>query len=308
MSALLIAMLRAAGVEGVFALVRTVNIGQFDETFPSLQFNHAIVQAILPTGAVWLDPTCATCPYGELPRVDRGAWALLIEGERGTICQVPPTDHLANRTKTDLAAEFDRDGTLVCSGTIEMRGQPALGARSELIELSPDGRHRWMERYLAYRCPGAIVDEAGLESLSGYAEPLVLNYRFHVPSYSQENGRNVFFSPEVLQQQVVTHHVATDERRYPIWLRYPETLSDRVTLKTPPGWSIYACPEVVSGREAFAEFSCGVTQRGSDVIFTRRIAFLSDRITSEDHPRLRRWLEQLARASRRMVGASIEGD
>ncbi|KPL10571.1 hypothetical protein AMJ71_02695 [candidate division TA06 bacterium SM1_40] len=305
MAVLLIAMLRATGIEGSLVLVRTTDIGRFDETLPSLQFNHAIVLASLPSGEVWLDPTCTACPYGELPYVDLGAGALVVQGERGAVRQIGGAVCRANQTRTELEALLDPSGRLVCEGTVRMSGQPAIEARFDLGRLSPGERYRWLERYLAYRCPGVIVEEAEIGSLESSAEPLTLSFRFSIPSYAQKSEGSVFFLPDVLSQPVVTYPVATEERRYPVRLRYPETLSDRVVLKLPPGFEIETSPEVVTYHEPFGEFTCGVTIRDVEAVFTRRIAFLSERISREDHARLRTWLEEFARANRRIISGRL---
>lgn len=301
MAVLLLAMLKAIGIEGSIVLVRTTDVGRFDESMPSLQFNHAIVLARPSSGEVWLDPTCSACAYAELPHVDLGAGALVIEEGRGEIRRLPTGSHRDNRTVTDLEGTLEEDGTLFCRGSVEMRGQPAIEARDDLRRLTLEGRERWLEQYLSYRCPGAVLDEGEIRSLEETEEPLVLSLRFHVPRYVQESGEAFFFAPDVLAQPAAAHLVATPERRYPVWLAYPETVSDRVVLRLPPRFDVDVSPEVISRSEPFAEFTCGVTERGDEVIFTRRIAFLEERVSRDDHVRLRVWLEELARANRRIV-------
>ncbi|MGD9015673.1 MAG: DUF3857 domain-containing protein, partial [Candidatus Omnitrophota bacterium] len=68
---LLITMLRQIGIESYPVLIGTDEYLNLEEDFPSVNFNHCIAAVKLDTDLVFLDPTCSTCSFGNLPSGDQ---------------------------------------------------------------------------------------------------------------------------------------------------------------------------------------------------------------------------------------------
>jgi len=86
---LLIAMLREAGIEAYYVLLRTRYSGEVDLDLPRFQFDHAIAAVPLNGELMFLDGTAENYCYGDLPAMDQGVWAMvLIDGE-GKFMKIP---------------------------------------------------------------------------------------------------------------------------------------------------------------------------------------------------------------------------
>jgi hypothetical protein len=95
-SALLVAMLRVAGIGADVALLRT---GRFSDVVPGLpglgDFDHAIVY-LHGDEPMWIDPSARCVPAGRLPLVDQGRWAMVANPETRQLVRTPRMDYRQN--------------------------------------------------------------------------------------------------------------------------------------------------------------------------------------------------------------------
>jgi tetratricopeptide (TPR) repeat protein len=95
-AALLVAALRAAGIDADLALLDTGPGIDVDPDLPGIQFDHAIVFVPAAQGndALWIDATAEYSEVGTLPQMDEGRQALIIaEGTTGlTMTPLPKAD------------------------------------------------------------------------------------------------------------------------------------------------------------------------------------------------------------------------
>lgn len=149
-SALLIAMLRAVGINAHFVLVNSSAGADVDPELPGVSgFNHAIVVAELPNGAgeVWIDATADLLPAGTLPASVQGRRALIARRGQRELAVTPQSSSLANITREV------REFFLVEEG------------KARLVETTEvDGEFGWQYRSWF----STWNDEKGKENLQGY--------------------------------------------------------------------------------------------------------------------------------------------
>ncbi len=112
---LLVAMLRAVGIEAHVALLQTGPGYDVRPTLPGLgMFNHAIV-FVPGDSPIWIDPTDQFLPAGTLPSCDQGRWALVANAASKKLVRTPRAAS-ADNTYTEL-----REIDLNYSGTATVR-------------------------------------------------------------------------------------------------------------------------------------------------------------------------------------------
>lgn len=95
-STLLVALLRAAGIEAHVALLRAGESRDFTPEFPGLSaFNHAIVH-VPGRKPIWIDPTVPQARLGQIPPGVAGRNALIIAPGTHSTVQLPPFNAAAN--------------------------------------------------------------------------------------------------------------------------------------------------------------------------------------------------------------------
>ena len=88
-AALLVAVLRAAGIEADVALLRAGPGPDINADMPGLElFDHAIVR-VAGDPEIWIDPTAQFTPAGELPLGDQGRLALLARTDVTGVVRTP---------------------------------------------------------------------------------------------------------------------------------------------------------------------------------------------------------------------------
>jgi len=93
---LLVAMLRAAGIRGQVALLRSGRYGDVEPSLPGLgDFDHAVVY-IPGDRPMWIDPSARCAPAGYLPLLDQDRWAMLASPETRELIRTQRMDYRAN--------------------------------------------------------------------------------------------------------------------------------------------------------------------------------------------------------------------
>ncbi|MGD8375429.1 MAG: DUF3857 and transglutaminase domain-containing protein [Acidobacteriota bacterium] len=241
---LMIAMLRATGLDGNPVLVRTRDAGRTDPEQPVPSFNHAIVAVPAEDGFLFLDPTATTIPYGDLPWGDQGVNALVVLPD-GTAQIVPtpltPPEH--NRLHHRVEAALDVSGRLSGIYVLEATGQRraeisgALGVRDER------DRAAYLSGLLGELCPGALLRSHEIEPAPGPEEPLRIRMEFEVPRYAARAGSALLVGLHPTRSNDLIRLGGQEQRDQPVFFPYLFRDTASVRLRLPPGRSPRKLPE-----------------------------------------------------------------
>jgi transglutaminase-like putative cysteine protease len=139
-SALLVAMLRVAGVPAQVALLRT---GRFSDIVPGLpglgDFDHCIVY-VPGDDPFWIDPSSRCTPAGRLPLGDQDRWAMVASPQTRALRRTPRMDYRQNTSSETVdvfLAESGKARVCVTVGTgsscdEDMREEYASESTNEL--------------------------------------------------------------------------------------------------------------------------------------------------------------------------------
>jgi hypothetical protein len=98
------ALLSAAGIKSYYTLVNAgTESNSIDDSFPSSQFNHAIVCVPLPNDTVWLECTSQRMPCGFNGDFTDDRQVLIIDGDHSRLIRTriyPSSENMINRTTT----------------------------------------------------------------------------------------------------------------------------------------------------------------------------------------------------------------
>ena len=147
-AALLIAMLRAAGLDGAVALVRSGFGEDVRPSLPGLEpFDHVVVR-VEGTPALWVDATAPYVPVGELPSSVQGRWALLAQPKVDGLRRLPEAAPKANRyleSRTVTLAEWGPVDVVERTLTF---GAMARRLRGRFADSSADEVRASLEKYV----------------------------------------------------------------------------------------------------------------------------------------------------------------
>jgi tetratricopeptide (TPR) repeat protein len=145
---LLVALLRAAGIEAHVALLATGPGPDVDPNLPGLgRFNHAIVR-IAGEQPLWVDPTARYARAGELPFHDQGRLALVVmEGTVG-LERTPEAAAADNRYEVAVEMFLDESGPARVVETTTSRGVPDQLRRATNAAGTAKERREFLQEYV----------------------------------------------------------------------------------------------------------------------------------------------------------------
>jgi transglutaminase-like putative cysteine protease len=243
-AALLVAMLRAAGLDAYPVLV---NVGsKKDEEVPDAGFNHAIVGVELKKGEyLLLDPTDEHARDFQ-PWYD-GDQSYLVARPEGEVLRTsafkPPEDNMM-RIKTT--------GVLTAAGRLDARSELWFGGanddvyRNEFSNMKADDLRRFFEHYLKQAMPGARLTSLKLT-------PIKAEIEFSADEMTATgHGKSVVTVPWIGNDLGVVNRIldgtGLDKRQYPMQTRVACGMDEEVSLKLAGGFgtveSLPACPPV----------------------------------------------------------------
>ena len=169
-SALLISMLRAAGIAAYYVLIPTRSTGNLIKDFPyPFQFNHCIVAIETDDGFQFFDPIATDSRHDDLPGMDQDRDVMVIKEGNPVFCKTPLGDAKANGTFSQKRILINPDGSAIINLSEQYVGSAETSVRSNLSETLPTDLRKSLEEFVYKNFQGArLVDYS-------YSDPLDLS-------------------------------------------------------------------------------------------------------------------------------------
>ncbi len=295
-AALIVSMLRVAGIPANMVLVRTSMRGAFPSDPASLApFDHAI--AYVPSMDLYLDGTAQFTGSRELPAFDRGALALVV-GENGSrLVNLPEPPAEETRRSRQLEATLAPNGSASLDMRIETTGAFAPQWRDRYH--SPQTRRDRLGHDIASDLPGFEINPGptGIETsdLEDIEKPASVHVRGRAPQFARREGDDLSV-PVAPGERFVASLATQSQRKLDIKLRYASVLDDTWTVRIPQGLVAKSLPAPTSGSTPFGSYEVTVERKDNTVSVHAKVAFRKTRITPAEYPAFLAFCEQADRA------------
>lgn len=181
-SALLVAMLREAGIEAHVALLRAGEGRDFTPEFPGLSaFNHAIVH-VPGKAPLWIDPTVPQARVGQIPSADAGRNALIIAVGTKGITALPKFQARDNREVQTREVFLAEDGAGRVVETTEPKGPAEVLQRSHYTGADPAKLKESLREHIKTTYRSETLGELSLP------DPLALDQPFRLRVEAKKAG------------------------------------------------------------------------------------------------------------------------
>ena len=298
-ASLMIALLRAVGVEADLAFVRTRRMGDIDENAASVApFNHAIVY--LPKYQLWLDGTAEYAGARELPLDDQGATALTVsvDGE-AVLRHIPVTSVDDNVTRRTLRAELRHDGTIEFSGDTYTRGEDAPGLRRE-YEV-PERQQDAVRQPLADLFPNVRLEK--VEVHSELEQDVNVSFRGVLDTFAGKS--TVVLNNSWMSRKYLANLAPLGSRTQDLLLPAPWSTQEEIRIALPMGAQAISIPNDVRLDTNFGSAQVTYQQRGRDIVVRNNVQFRQLRISPPEYSSFREFCSQVERAFRQEVKVSL---
>jgi transglutaminase-like putative cysteine protease len=297
---LLIAMMRAVGLEGYPVLIRIRDAGMLEADIPSSNFNHAIVAVPRPEGYLFLDPTSTTTPFGDLPWWDQGVPVLVVKPDgKGDLVETPLTPPDWNRQHRLVKARLTSEGNVEGEYTIEFHGNWKDYWIGALDESRPTELENELEDLVAWLCPGAAMKTHRITRPKGPADPLRVRIDFEIPRFATRAGSLELISPHLARIKGLTDVAAYPVRRHPIFFEFLRSETSEVRLQLPPGRTLKSVPAPAKregpGLRASTSYELLDGPEGRTLKVLRSVEVTRREIPASEYAAVREFLSALAK-------------
>jgi len=300
-ASLLFTMFREAGIDAHIILVRTRRNGQIRDLPASLAvFDHAI--AYVPELDLYIDGTAEHSGIAEIPQMDQGVTVLHVWPEGSELRRTPvmPPDH--NRRERELDVRLAADGSAEIRGREVVTGNEAPGYRATYqAEGTRDER---FERAMRGIFPGLDLQRQEFRNLDTLERPVEYEYTAEVPQLAQRDGTALRMPPTVLQD-LVRSMARSPERRYPLDLGGTASYQEQRTVRLPGGFRPGDMPSGGTVESPFGRLQLTVEASGRQVQTRTEFELRQDRVSPEDYPAFRRWVQEADQVLRQRI--TLEG-
>jgi transglutaminase-like putative cysteine protease len=308
MSALMVAMARAAGIAAAPVLISTHYNGAVDTLLVSQsQFNHAITTARLADGQLfWLDATDKHTPFGELPWYDQNQLALVIyAADSAVFARTPANPGSANQIRRDWELALAAAGRLAGAVKIQYTGAPAAARRRTLEMLHPKINEQFLASELGEICPGARLDSFKIENLAEIQQPLQIYLYFEAPNFAAVSDSGLVLPAALFAQTDYSNFFPGTSRKHPIELKFLERKLDFISLKLAPELEISFIPRNQFFQTDFGEYELRVVA-GTTLQIFRQFQTKTREIIVPDYAGWKAFLAQVSRGDRAPVFLNIQ--
>ena len=303
-ASLIYTMLREAGIDARFVLIRTRRNGAIEDEPASLAvFDHAI--AYVPELDLYLDGTAEHSGMEELPQMDQGVTVLRVGPDDVTFDRTPVLEPDRNRRLREITMALDADGSGTVELSEEVRGVEAPGYRSRF---QAEGlRTERLERQMRGIFPGLELSESRFENLNDFNLPVRLRFRAEAPQLAVRDGRLLRVAPTTLRD-LVANLARASERRHPLELGLRSTYVEERRIRLPSGWRVHELPEGGEARSDFGRLTITPRRDGRDVVVRTELVMDRDRIAPGDYAAFRRWVQEADRIVRQRITLAPGGE
>jgi transglutaminase-like putative cysteine protease len=299
-ASLMIALLRAAGIEAEIALVRTRSLGDVAVEPASIAvFNHAIVY--VPKYDLWLDGT-AEYAGRELPLEDQGAFSLTVSlSGAAQIRHIPMSRVADNYTRHVIRGELSAQGVIQFSGSTTTRGEDAPGLRHDLAVR--EQQLDTFRRDLAEVFPNVQVDSVAVHGAEVLSSSVSVEFQgaLNSPQYK----RVVSLSSSWMPRSYVTALATSSTRTQDVVLPSPWTTEEEIHIALPQGAEVVSLPRDQNISSAFGSLRLHYKKSAGEVIIQSHVQFEKARVTAADYPAFRQFCAQAERSFRNEITLSL---
>lgn len=231
MSTLLISRLKNQNIKAYPVLVLTRDNSRIDRDFPNLRFNHVITVTIDGEDTTWMDPTCNSCVYGELPLMDEDIDVLVITEEGGVLRRTPASKPEDNQILRNTSLMISSDKYVDISCQIKFFGDKARYMRGRLEDKTKNEKKEYLENYINGHESLFSLQSFSFKNMDDINEPFIMHIKAKGKKKIDKIGKKWYINPYLFFREKNITKVKTEDRKYPIKFSYPNRIIDSIVIK-----------------------------------------------------------------------------
>lgn len=297
----LVALLRAAGIDARIALLRTSDRGVTDMNIPWVgAFNHAICYVNID-GGFFLDGTAELSNYREIPEFDRNVPALVMDERGYRFIDVESSAFERNLLAIENEVTLGAEGSAtVVRRFLKQGGMYAPAGRYGLQEES--GILKNISEFWNGAYPGSGISDFRVME-NDIEKPVRYEYTVKVPSFGQAQDDVLSFKSMMIPTDVFRNYGSVRRRKYPLFLGGGFDSVETMRYRIPEGFEARRIPEngKYGSEKSGAECLYSLKENGRVIEVTHRVNYRQARINIGEYDNFREMLKFINARENEMI-------
>ncbi len=267
-------------------------------TFPTQQFNHAILCVPLASDTIWLECTNSHSLTGYMDRSTSDRYAVLATPEGGKLARTPSFGPTKNRQNRKAEITLQEDGAALIKVKTIYSGYQQDYLEDIIGSYSDREKEDWLRDDIELGSYDLISYELG--RVEGAKLPsCYLTYDLKARNCAALSGTRIFLAPNLLGKWGNVPE-KLEKRTQPVKFRYPYVDADTLTYLLPKGYSIENMADMpIQITSKFGEYEANVTVRpDGQITYTRRLQMNKVEFPAETYEELRQFLKEIVKADK----------
>ena len=290
-------ILKEAGIRSYYAVIGAGRIKPTIETeFPSSQFNHAILCAVINTNdSVWLECTSQTLPSGYLSDFTDDRYALIIDETGGNLVHTPKYGLKDNLQQRTINAKLDGDGLLIAEIKTNYSGGQQDRLHMLINNLSKDKVKEYLDEELEFAT--YTVTNFNYKENKKLIPEIEETLSVTVDHYATASGKRLFIEPNILTKSGRKLRTG-EERKYDIELDFEYSDTDKIEIEIPAGYKPESIPQDAIVESKFGKYRSAVKVEQNKIIYSRSMQQFSGLFPKTDYVEMVKFYDAIYRSDR----------
>ena len=259
-------LLDAAGIKSYYAIINSDDsVINFDEDFPKMGGNHAILMVPTEDGDIWLENTSQRVAFNHLSSSTTGRNALAVSDSGLNIVKTPVYGPEKNKGEMTTTITLLPDGGMTGESNFKLSG----GQYDSFLVLdvlsNKEGVDALKERYSELN-----YENAELKNVNNNRDQAVMSfdYSYKAKNYSKKLGEDILF--RVVPFYELLSIANTDERKLPFENAFAYQDDYVITYNLPAGYKVSELPKSENITSPYGTYSMEIAPNDKGQIVVRR--------------------------------------
>jgi transglutaminase-like putative cysteine protease len=266
----MVAMLREAGVKAHYALIYAgENAPAMDVSFPSPQFNHAIVSVPNKGDTLWLECTSQTSPFGYMGRFTGDRKALLITENGAEVVNTIRYTAKENLQYRSANVHLGLTGDAKATIKTTYKGlQYENGNLDNILSDQYDEQKKWLQKNMGI--PTFDINSFQMVNQKAKIPSAIINLNLTLNRLATVSGKRIFLTPNLMNRSTFVPE-KVESRKTNVVRRMAYTDIDTIQYHLPEGIYPEFLPQSVTFKSRFGEYDVNFKLEQNSLLYIRKI-------------------------------------
>ena len=292
-------LLTAVGIDSRYTLVMAGNSPpEFIESFPSQQFNHAIVAVPLKKDTIWLECTSQRLPSGYLGSFTDNRDVLMVSESGGELARTPKFAPVDNARMIFTTCSLDEHLGASVSYSKEYRGASFGTMQSFINNNDREEQKRSIQGDM--KLSGFSVDDFQYDITTKPEMVVVEKATITVDQMISPEGEFIALQPGIFSEELGLPG-RSRSRKLPVVIRRGLVRQDSVSYILPGNLIVHLLPDPVLIETEFGKFESRIEANGDGLSYCRYFILYDGTYPPEQFRNLYSFLRKVNAADKREV-------